>query len=223
MSVLIAFDCDGTLVDSQYMIAAAMQAAFDRHGLGIAPPERVRRVVGLSLVEAIARLLPTHGAHQVAEVAETYKQAFLALRTDRRLAEPLYPGMLAVLEALSARGVLLAVCTGKSRRGLDAVLAHHGIARLFVSLQTADRHPGKPDPAMLHAAMRETGVTAQRTVLVGDTSYDMELARNAGAHALGVAWGYHPPDELAAAGAQAVVTDASDIPAAADHLLGTDA
>ena len=120
------------------------------------------------------------------------------------LAEPLFEGIAALLGRLKGNGWLLGVATGKSDRGLQSCLVNHGIFDLFVTLQTADRHPSKPDPSMLAAAMREAGAEPADTVMIGDTAYDIAMARAAGCRALGVAWGYHEPRELLAAGAEAV-------------------
>ncbi len=203
---LAIFDCDGTLVDSQANICRAVEEAFD--GAGIAPPTRhsLRRIVGLSLVEAMRLLLPGADEAQHQALAEDYKAAFFRLRSSGAMAEePLYDGMIDALDALAATGWHFGVATGKSDRGLAHVLAHHGIADRFVTLQTADRHPSKPHPAMIEAAMAEAGATADATVMIGDTSYDMAMACAAGTRAIGVAWGYHPADELVAAGAEIVV------------------
>jgi len=216
---LVAFDCDGTLVDGQHMIVAAMRGAFAAHGLGAPADEQVRRVVGLSLAEAVGRLMPADPVERHFAVAESYKAAFFELRTADRTDEPLFPGIRAALERIAADGALLAVCTGKSRRGLHGVLERHGLKALFASLQTADTHPGKPHPSMLRAAMAEAGAEAHETVLIGDTSYDMQMARSAGTAALGVAWGYHPVEELREAGAQAIVGHAAELPGAVRRLL----
>ncbi|MDX1580977.1 MAG: HAD-IA family hydrolase [Alphaproteobacteria bacterium] len=201
---LIVFDCDGTLVDSQHIIVAAMNMAFDQHKLPQPNAHEVRRVVGLSLLEAVARLLPGETeAH--APVAEAYKSAFGTLRRAGEIAEPLFPQTRETLLSLSEAGFLLGVATGKSDRGLGATLAHHELGDHFITLQTADRHPGKPHPSMLEQAMREAGTEAANTLMVGDTAFDMEMAVNAGVHALGVGWGYHGPDELTAAGARDVL------------------
>lgn len=217
---LVVFDCDGTLVDSQHMIVAAMETAFA--GRGLAPPARteVLAVVGLSLNEAIARLVPHAAWPDVADLAEAYKGAFGVLRREAAHQEPLYPGIRQTLHALAARpDVLLGVATGKSRRGLSAILDRENLGGLFVTLQTADTHPSKPDPAMLQAAMAEAGVAAGRTIMVGDTTYDMEMARDAGARAVGVGWGYHPLAELTAAGAHSLVEDSRQLNGALAEAL----
>ncbi|MDF2764738.1 MAG: haloacid dehalogenase [Rhodospirillales bacterium] len=199
---LVVFDCDGTLVDSQHAIVACMRDAFSVHGCAAPEDAAIRQVIGLSLDEAVARLAAGAPAEKV---VEAYRQAFFAMRSRPDFHEPLFPGVAAALEALGSEGCLLGVATGKARRGLLATLERHGLSGRFVTLQTADLNPGKPHPAMLLKAMAETGADPDRTVLVGDTSYDMEMARRAGARAVGVAWGYHDRRELEAAGADRIV------------------
>ena len=211
MNRLAIFDCDGTLVDSQHNICAAMDDAFVRARLD--PPGRVAtlRVVGLSLVEAMQMLLPEADDALHRAMADNYKQAFWRLRDEGLVAEPLYDGIADVIDALDADGWLLGVATGKSDRGLAICLEHHGLTKRFVTLQTADRHPSKPHRSMVDAAMAEAGASPETTVMIGDTSFDMMMARAAGVRALGVAWGYHPPEELHAAGAHAVAGHPRDI------------
>lgn len=205
MARLIVLDCDGTLVDSQHVIVDAMSATFVGQGLMAPSAEAIRHVVGLSLAEAIARLVPGIGQDACALLVDGYKQSFQALRLEAAFHEPLFEGVSETLRELARQGHLLAVATGKSDRGLVSVLATHGLADLFASLQTADRHPSKPHPAMIEAAMDETGATADETIMVGDTSYDIEMARAARVHAVGVSWGYHPVAMLEAAGAHTVI------------------
>jgi phosphoglycolate phosphatase len=133
--------------------------------------------------------------------------------------EPLFDGIAELVERLDADGWLLGVATGKSDRGLSLCLSHHGLLKRFVTLQTADRHPSKPHPSMILQAMADAGAVAETTVMIGDTSFDMEMAVNAGTRALGVAWGYHPPEELMDAGAARVAVDA---PALYRHIGGHD-
>ena len=138
-------------------------------------------------------------------LAQDYKDAFFRMRSSGAMSEePLYEGIVEVLDTLAADGWVLGVATGKSDRGLAHILAHHGIAARFVTLQTADRHPSKPHPSMIETAMADAGATPATTVMIGDTSFDMLMARAAGVRALGVAWGYHPIGELTAAGAHAI-------------------
>lgn len=214
---LILFDCDGTLVDSQHVIVAAMGRAFARAELAVPPREAVLGIVGLSLVEAMQRLGEDDPRFPAERLADLYRQAFRELRTEPDFSEPMYPGMRALVDTLSARDdVLLGIATGKSQRGVAAVLGHHGLEGRFVTIQTADDAPSKPHPAMVHQAMAATGVAAGDTVLIGDTSFDMVMARAAGAGAIGVSWGYHAPELLRQSGAQWLVDDADELLRAID-------
>ncbi len=207
---LVVFDCDGTLVDSQHVIVAAMANACDAHGLPRPADLAVRRTIGLPLAEAIASIMVDHGPDEHARLVAHFREAFLAGRTAHHH-EPLFPGILDALDAFDAAGYLLGVATGKPRRGLDATLAMHGISSRFCTLKTADDGPGKPHPAILLAAIAETGVEAEHCVMIGDTSFDMAMARAAGAKAIGVAWGYHEADDLLAAGAHCVVESSEEL------------
>jgi phosphoglycolate phosphatase len=209
---LVVFDCDGTLVDSQHVILDSMRAAFRAEGLQEPSAAAVRRIVGLSLIHAVAALLPGAGRATWEAVAERYKAAFHEARKRPDFREPLFPGARDALHGLEGAGLLLGVATGKSRRGLDAVLDHHGLRPLFVTLQTADDNPSKPHPAMLERAMAETGSRPAETAFVGDTTFDVEMALAAGVRAIGVAWGYHPPGELADAGAERVLDSFTELP-----------
>ena len=212
---LAVFDCDGTLIDSQVNILRAMASSFERHGLAPPPEYATRRIVGLSLVESMRVLLPDAEPALHDSLAQDYKLAFQRLRADKGLDhEPLYPGVAAGLAELEARGWLLGVATGKSDRGLALALAHHGLSDHFVTLQTADRHPSKPHPSMLRAALAEAGAEATRAAIIGDTVFDMAMGANAGVRAIGVDWGYHEADELIDAGAVTVATDFAAVIAA---------
>ncbi len=202
---LAVFDCDGTLVDGQASICEAMEAAFARQNLPAPPRVAIRRAVGLSLPQAMRRLLPDEADELHLALAESYKLAFRTARSDGRVSQPLFPGIPELLSRLADSGWTLGVATGMSDRGLAHCLADNGIADLFVTLQTADRHPSKPHPAMLQAALAEAGAGEQDAVMIGDTSFDMQMARDAGVRAIGVDWGYHLPRELLTAGAEVVV------------------
>ena len=209
---LAIFDCDGTLVDSQHHICVSMEQAFATAGLTQPPRNLIRRHVGLSLAEVIRHLLPEAEERLHQALVEHYRAAFFKLRSEQTMGtEPLYPGIAALLETLIAQGWTLGVATGKSDRGLAHILAHHGIAPLFATLQTADRHPSKPHPAMIEAACAEAGADPADSVMIGDTSFDMAMAVSAGVGAIGVAWGYHPPEELIAAGAARIAEDAAEL------------
>lgn len=216
---LAVFDCDGTLVDGQADVCWAMERAFARAGLVAPDNQAVRRIVGLSLPAAVRSLAPDLTEDQNRAVTEFYRSSFRARREEGLLDEPLYDGIAELLRGLHAAGWSLAVATGKSDRGLAACLATHGIADLFVSLQTADRHPSKPHPAMLEAALFEAGAELHQAVMIGDTSFDMVMARSIGVTAIGVDWGYHGAAELTASGAARVVTTAAELAAALEEAL----
>lgn len=210
---LALFDCDGTLVDGQYAICAAMDLAFADVALPAPDHHAVRRIVGLSVAEAMAVLAPSADKPTVTALAHAYKMGFRTLRQEgRRETDPLYPGILAMLDAVQSAGWTMAIATGKSDRGLGRMIAAHGLEGRFVSLQTADRHPSKPHPSMALLAMEEAGATPATTVMIGDTHFDMAMGRAAGTHALGVDWGYHDAQELRDAGARDVAMAVADIP-----------
>ena len=211
MTRLAIFDCDGTLVDSGATIYAALRETFRQRGLVVPPGYQARRVIGLSLVEAMAELLPDASAAEHAELSELYKRNFMALRAAGQVEEPLFDGVIELLDALEEDGWLLAVATGKSDRGLKHCLDLHGIHARFVSLQTADRHPSKPHPSMVLQALADAGASPETSFVVGDTSFDMGMAAAAGAAAIGAGWGYHEPAELIAAGAIAVAEQPRDV------------
>lgn len=201
---LAVFDCDGTLVDGQADICSAMEAAFAETGLGVPDRAEVRRVVGLSLPVAVRKLAPDAPPELWHATADAYKHAFRLARTEGRLSEPLFPGIAPLIGRLANAGWSLGVATGKSDRGLANVLAVHALTEHFVTLQTADRHPSKPHPAMLEAALAEACALPADAVMIGDTTYDIMMAQDAGVRAIGVTWGYHEREELLAAGADAV-------------------
>jgi phosphoglycolate phosphatase len=207
---LFVFDCDGTLVDSQHNIVAAMGAAWGRRDLPPPLAQDVRRIVGLTLEVAIARLLPEAPDAVHRDLAAIYREVVHELRAneapDSPSAEPLFPGIRELIEGLAAPEIFLGVATGKNLRGVEHTLRTHGLRDRFHTLQAADICRGKPDPDMVERAMAETAILPAATVVIGDTSFDMEMARAAGATAVGVAWGYHEVADLWNAGAQAVIS-----------------
>jgi phosphoglycolate phosphatase len=208
---LAIFDCDGTLVDSGGTIYAALAETFRQNGMEVPQAQAARRVIGLSLVEAMADLLPDAASQEHVALAEGYKRNFMTLRQAGRVEEPLFEGVLELLDALEHEGWLLAVATGKSDRGLRHCLEQHGIHARFVSLQTADRHPSKPHPSMVIQAIADAGAAPETSFVVGDTSYDMAMAAAAGAAPIGAGWGYHEAEELLEAGAIGVAERPMDV------------
>lgn len=210
---LAVFDVDGTLVDSLATIVAAMASAWRGEGLTPPAPDRIHHTIGLPLAEAVGLLAPAVSRATHARLVASYRQASLALYARPDHTDALYPGAREVLTTLAAAGVLLGIATGKGVPGLHATIGKHDLIAAFVTLQTGDRARGKPHPDMLERAMAETGVAACHVVMIGDTVYDIEMARNAGVAALGVAWGCHGADALRAAGAAAVIDDFAALPA----------
>lgn len=208
---LAIFDCDGTLVDSQANICMAMEHAFESAGLPPPPRHNIRRVVGLSLVESMRVLLPDAEDKCHQDLTEHYRAAFLILRNNGLVDEPLYDGMASLLSEMDACGWLLGVATGKSDRGLIRCLDHHAIKGLFVTLQTADRHPSKPHPSMVYQALADAGTDARNAVVIGDTVYDIHMGRAAGTRTVGVNWGYHQVEDLRDAGADYIAESMDDL------------
>ncbi|MEJ6399390.1 HAD-IA family hydrolase [Yoonia sp. 208BN28-4] len=214
---VVIFDVDGTLVDSQAEIMAAMEVAYAGEGLTVPTRQQVLSIVGLSLVEAFTKLSPKADTMRL---VAGYKQAFTDLRgADGKGGEsPLFAGMADLIDQLHAQDeTLLAVATGKSKRGLDKMIERHGFGGKFFSQQVADFHPSKPHPAMVQAVLADTGVDADKTVMIGDTTYDIDMGRAAGVKTIGVAWGYHPHDTLRA---DRIVHDHTALELAIDELTG---
>ena len=217
---LVIFDVDGTLVDSQAEIMAAMAFAFASQNMPMLDRPTILSIVGLSLNEAFARLCPQVDATQRGFLVQAYKDAFNDLRGPDGNAElsPMFEGALEALMDLHAHPeTLLAVATGKSKRGLDKMIERHGLQGLFVSQQVADFHPSKPHPAMVLAALSDTGVDPSRAVMLGDTTYDMDMGRAGGVGTIGVTWGYH---DAATLNADILIDNFTALPAAIDTLTG---
>lgn len=215
---LVVFDVDGTLSDSQALIHASMATSFA--GLGLEAPglSEVLGIVGLSLPQAMARLRPDLPEATIGALVAGYKASYFDQRAGAPA--PLYPGAMACLQHLATRDdLLLGIATGKSRRGLEALLTHYGLEQMFVTRQVADDHPSKPHPAMLLATLAETGVTAGQAVMIGDTTFDIEMGRGAGFATIGVSWGYHPVAALRAAGAGCIVDTFEALECAVDDVL----
>ncbi|MAY87146.1 MAG: HAD family hydrolase [Pseudooceanicola sp.] len=222
---LVIFDVDGTLVDSQGAIVGAMTAAFSAQGRPAPTRSDILGIVGLSLDQAVLRLAPEATPECRAALVQGYKDSYHATRSAQGAAvgSPLYPGAAKVLQALSRRDdLLLGVATGKSRRGLDALIEAHGLTGMFVTRQVADDHPSKPHPSMVLTCLADTGIDAADAVMIGDTTYDMEMAGAAGVAAVGVSWGYHPTKMLAPH-ARKLIDSFDALPGAIDDILGVPA
>lgn len=193
--MLLIFDWDGTLADSKDHIVNAMQAAIDDLGLPARERETCAQMIGLGLQEVSMRLFPDHGADHHDGFIERYSHHFTRLRLEYGGTQ-FFPRALATLHELKARGHSLAIATGKSRRGLDRVLLADDIQSLFVATRAADETESKPSPRMLNELLQETGTTAADAVMIGDTSYDLEMAARAGMQSIAVSYGVHRVDNL---------------------------
>ena len=216
---LAVFDVDGTLVDSEYTIVRAMTEAWRRSDLGVPMPRDIRRIIGLSLTDAVASLIPWAPRSTQRSLAEAYSDAWRSFSFLPESIDPLFPGVVEALDQLENDGWTLGIATGKSRRGLMAVLEGNELIGRFITMQTADDHPGKPHPAMLLRAAAAIGAPLERVVMIGDTAYDMEMARSAKTKAIGVAWGYHTLEDLSAAGAQVIVDSFDELPEKLNGLV----
>lgn len=207
---LAIFDVDGTLVDSQAIISSTMQTAFEK--AGAQPPSRaeILSLVGLSLPRMIANLTRDLGDDVSNDILAYYKVGFVDA-VARQGEAPLYDGVEDGLKRLQQNGITLGIATGKSQRGLDRLIGALRWGSLFSTLQCADHHPSKPHPSMVRRALLETATEPDRAVVVGDTSFDLEMARNGEVRSLGVSWGYHPTEVLLEAGAETVADDFATI------------
>lgn len=212
---LVIFDVDGTLVDSQYDISANMEKAFASLEQVWPGHEQTRQCIGLSLLDTMQRLAPKASPQTHRALVAAYKQvAYGALSTENQPPVAFFPGAIETVRGLMAReNVLVGLATGKSQRGVERLLKQAGLQRRdFVSIQTADDAPSKPNPAMVLNVMAQAGgLEGKDTLVVGDTSYDMEMALAAGAFALGVGWGYHDPAVLRRSGAFEILNKFSDL------------
>ncbi|MBP0615324.1 HAD-IA family hydrolase [Jiella mangrovi] len=216
----VLFDCDGTIADSAGLISAIMTRAFRRFDLEPPPPEATRAIIGLSLETAVQALRPSLDPAQAREIAEGYRVEYRAERARPDFSEELFAGMADLVRELSARDeVLVGMVTGKSRRGVAALTAHHGIETCFSAVRTADDCPSKPHPAMVLECCEEFGVAPKEAVVVGDTTFDMEMAKAAGAHAVGVSWGSHSVELMRGAGADEIAENVDALVAALERFL----
>jgi len=191
---LLVFDWDGTLMDSAAAIVASLQGACRDLGLPVPSVEQARYIIGLGLGDALRHILPDLDSGQYPAVVERYRHHFLEQHAGARL----FPGIADVIAGLHGAGFRLAIATGKSRRGLARALAETGLQPYFHATRCADEGHTKPDPGMLKTLMAEVGIPNDKTLMVGDTTHDLEMARAAGVASLAVTYGAHPHGALLA-------------------------
>ncbi len=209
--MLAIFDVDGTLIDSRAIILEAAKQSFIKHGLSAPDYEDVRQVVGLSLDVALKRLAPQLSDASLIDLVEGYKHAFRGFRANPDFIEPQYDGVQLMLDDLQARGFTLAMATGKSRRGVEEILDMHNWRDQFSVTFCSDDGPGKPHPHMVQQCLLATGVSSDHAVMIGDTSFDMIMARAANVRAIGVTWGFHTHAEITAGGADEIHADVAGL------------
>ena len=210
---LVLFDVDGTLVDSHAAIDECMRRTFAEFGHDAPSSLAVRGIIGLSLERAFETLLEG-GKGDAAAMAARYKQKWPVVQGDPVYTSRFFDGMRELLDAFAARDdLLLGIVTGKSRRGVDHLIETQGLQRHFQTVRTADDCPSKPHPAMVLECCDETGISPGAALVIGDTTFDIEMARNAGADAIGVGWGYHEAEALRNAGASAIAETANELAA----------
>ena len=217
---LVIFDLDGTLVDSRHLIVQMMTVAADQAGLSIPSEEAICRIIGLSLDHAAAALFPDAGSRVQDSVAAAYRTEALRLRADPNDPEALFPGARNAVRDLREAGYILGIATGKARRGVAHFCERYDMVGWFDTVQTPDTNPSKPHPGMIESALAETEASRSRTIMIGDTAFDLEMARNAGVSALGVTWGNHPVSDLECAGAHHLVSKFEDLPKVISELIG---
>ncbi|KFL28590.1 HAD-IA family hydrolase [Paradevosia shaoguanensis] len=217
---LVVFDMDGTLIDTHGLITEQMGRAFTSLGLEAPTVEASRRVIGLSLPVAIGQLAGSEDTDLVGRLVESYRTLYRASLTESADREPLFPGTREALDRLRGDdSAILGIATGKGLTGVNRILGIHGLAGHFSTLQTPDHNPSKPHPGMLLRAMSETGADTAETIMIGDTTFDIQLANAAGVRSIGVSWGYHDREELVAAGATLMIDRYDDLDAAIASLL----
>ena len=209
MYQLLVFDWDGTLMDSQARIVACIQSAASDLDIAVPNDRQARDIIGLGLNEAVARLFPDHDAGTHRQLADRYREHFLVLNQSK---SELFPDAERVLSSLLGSDYLMAVATGKSRRGLKRELEETGLESLFHATRCADEAHSKPHPQMLNDILDELGVAPQDALVIGDTEYDMQMASNAGTAALGVSFGVHETERLLKHGAITCIDALSDLP-----------
>lgn len=209
--MLLIFDVDGTLINSRDFILESARRTFAGSAIPYPGDDAFLATIGLLPERMMDRLFPERTENERLDLSARFVDAFWTLRAERPDAEAPYDGMDGLLATLAAQGFTLGIATGKKRAGVDHMLVHTGWGDRFATIQTAESGPSKPDPTLIRNALAETARSAGDTVMIGDSVFDMEMARAAGVTAIGVGWGYNPRDTLAKAGADYLVDSVSEL------------
>lgn len=201
---VVIFDWDGTVVDSVEHIASSLHGAATELGFPAREMEAYRDIIGLGIIEALQKLYPGLDMDDINAIREGYARYFFSQQTTP---QNIFPGIETLLTDLGVAAEGLAVATGKSRRGMDRALESTGLGPRFAITRCADETRSKPDPTMLREIVAHFGIAAEDAVMIGDTVYDMEMAQRVGMPAIGVEWGVHQRDRLAAFSPAAIVSD----------------
>lgn len=213
-----AFDLDGTLLDSAGSIVEGVLACWEACGFAIPEPEAIRRIIGLPWEESVIALLPGAGPREFEQIRAYHEDVRQGLRGSPARREALFPGVRETLRALEAESYVLGIVTSRSGGRLSELLQAHEIGHHFAVIKTADMGPGKPNPYLLLEAMADVGADASATVMIGDTTFDIEMAVGAGTGAVGVSWGVHEVSALQAAGAHRIVTSFDEVQASVNAI-----
>ena len=216
---LAAFDLDGTLLDSANSIVSGVMACWEACGYPRPDPDQVKKIIGLPWDESVRLLMPGAGDAEFAEIRAYHEAVFRGERPRPSREENLFPGVVQMLDAVEETGYLLAIITSRSGNRLFELLESQNIHKRFVSLKTTDNGPGKPNPFLMLQTLDETGVDKQDAIMVGDTTFDVQMARNAGTSAIGVTWGVHQASELRDAGAHHIAKSMEEILPFMDRLV----
>lgn len=218
---LVIFDVDGTIVDSAAHIVDTAQYVFRQNDLAVPTDADVRGIIGLNLEVAMLKLCPSISEIEAEALAQDYRDHFNNKIENGLIDEQLYDGAIATIETLAGQDeTFLGIATGKRLRGVERLFKDWGFGHHFHTLQTPDNNPSKPHPGMIQTAMSDTGVELRKTVMIGDTSYDMAMAKSAGVNAIGVNWGYHDHSTLRESGADVVIDHYHQLLDAIDELTG---
>lgn len=217
---LAAFDLDGTLIDSASSITDGVLACWAACGFAEPDPRQIRRIIGLPWEESVRALLPGAGEAEFERIRAYHEEVRRGLRPPPVRSEAVVDGAHELLGALEEAGWLLAIVTNRASGRLRELLDEHGLSGRFAAVKTADMGPGKPSPYLLIEAMNDVGADRDSTVMIGDTTFDVLAAVNAGAASVGVSWGVHGPEELRAAGAHSVIGHFRELPPLLDRLAG---